>query len=91
MCSFCLQSVQYFFTEFNLEPGGECYDSIKIYDGINSSAPLIGEFCHTTDVTESFKSWGTSIHFQFISDYSNEVGVSTGFRIVWNESKDQKR
>ena len=87
--SFYLQSVQYSFTKFNLE--SFCYDGLYIFDGTDTSAPLIGEFCDTIDLTESWKSCGPSIHFKFISDDMNYYGDSTGFRIVWNEGKDQKR
>ncbi|XP_041477095.1 extracellular serine proteinase-like [Lytechinus variegatus] len=58
------------FNNFELESSSTCsYDSVSIYDGADSSAPLIGEYCGSNSpgtVTSS----GSSLYMKFTSDSS---------------------
>nr|XP_054752684.1 extracellular serine proteinase-like [Lytechinus pictus] len=58
------------FNNFELESSSTCsYDSVFIYDGADSSAPLIGEYCGSNSpgtVTSS----GSSLYMKFTSDSS---------------------
>ncbi|HZK07339.1 MAG TPA: M14 family zinc carboxypeptidase [Bacteroidales bacterium] len=60
------------FLEFSVEPNSSCsYDWLKIYNGISSSAPLIGTYCGTTSpgTIEASNAEG-ALTFVFHSDYS---------------------
>lgn len=54
------------FTEFDLESG---YDFVRIYDGNNVEAPLLGEFSGNA-LPGTLNSTGGSMLVHFISDYS---------------------
>ena len=64
-----------FSTEFN-------YDYVRIYDGADDSAPLIGEFSGSTLPVE-VQSTGQDIFVTFSSDFSN---TSAGFDGYWTSS-----
>ena len=65
------------FTEFSVEYQGNCqYDWLKIYDGPDLNAPLIGIYCGTSSpgMIGSTHSSG-ALTFEFHSDYSvNQAG-----------------
>ena len=60
------------FLEFNVEYDDQCdYDWLKIYDGADITAPLIGTYCGTSSpgiITSSSEEG--SLTFSFHSDYS---------------------
>ncbi|XP_052281589.1 uncharacterized protein LOC127879037 [Dreissena polymorpha] len=59
--------------EMESDKNGAClYDKLQIYDGINSSAPLIVEFCcYPTSARPSFKTTGSNAYLIFKSDATN--------------------
>ncbi|KAI0235182.1 Exoskeleton protein RP43, partial [Lamellibrachia satsuma] len=80
--SACSQRVRLHFYRFNLEFGGPpCpYDWVKIYDGSDATAPLIGTYCGTT-VPGDIVSTGRAVFVSFASDYSV---IRSGFRIRYS-------
>jgi len=67
------------FTSFNVEWHSSCdYDWLKIFDGSNTSSPLIGKYCGTTSPgTVTATNEDGALTFQFHSDNSvNESGWS---------------
>lgn len=65
-------SIQLIFTLFDLESEQNCgYDYLKIYDGINTSAPLLGTWCgnNSPDTVVAYNSTG-ALTFRFHSDPS---------------------
>ncbi|HCN84785.1 MAG TPA: hypothetical protein DIT07_14380 [Sphingobacteriaceae bacterium] len=66
-------SVTLSFVAFDLEqpdPEGTIYDAVEIYDGTNTSAPLLGRYTGNT-LPASVTSTGGSIYVKFYSDISN--------------------
>lgn len=64
--------LQVSFSAFDVEYHSSCnYDWLKIYDGINTSAPLIGNYCGTTNpgLVTANNNFG-ALTFQFKSDGS---------------------
>ena len=58
------------FTAFDIEYDATCtYDGLRIYDGSNTSATLIGTYCGTNS-PGTVTSTGTCLHFVFYSDGS---------------------
>jgi Zn-dependent metalloprotease/PKD repeat protein len=57
------------------------YDYLKIYDGIDTSASLIGKYCNTNTPPTSINSSGGSITIYFHSDQGLNLN---GFQIDWN-------
>ncbi|TYP96513.1 HYR domain-containing protein, partial [Tenacibaculum adriaticum] len=59
------------FTSFDVEGNGAsaCYDELRVYDGANASASLIGVYCNS-NIPSTITSTGTSLHFVFESDGS---------------------
>lgn len=74
-------SVSLTFTQFNTELN---YDTLYIYDGPNSSSPLIGQW-HGTTNPGTVVSTGPSISFRFSSDGNT---VAPGFTAIWTCSVD---
>jgi spore germination protein YaaH len=74
-------SVSLTFTQFSTEVN---YDTLYIYDGPNSSSPLIGQW-HGTSNPGTVVSTGPSISFRFSSDGST---VAPGFTAIWSCSID---
>ena len=64
------------FQDFALEAHSECrYDNLKVYDGGNSTSPLIGTFCGTRSPGR-IVSTGNMLHLVFNTDFS---GSAKGF------------
>jgi len=60
------------FLSFDSEPQGSgCYDYMEVYDGKNTSAPIIGNYC-SSNVPKTIVSTNTdkALTFLFYSDYS---------------------
>lgn len=58
------------FTAFNVEPSSTgCWDKLEVYDGPNTSAPMIGSFCGTTvpaalaELTSTHATGALTFHF----------------------------
>ena len=71
------------FLMFDVEagPGSTCgYDYLEMYDGPNTSAPLVDTYCNNNLPPATYTSTGSAITFVFHSD----GGVQdAGFEIVW--------
>ncbi len=64
------QGIMIDFLEFNVESSGAgCRDELKIYNGINIDAPLMGAFCNS-NIKDRFKSQNNAgaLTFEFTSD-----------------------
>ncbi len=67
------------FLTFNIESHWNCnYDRLLVYNGPNTSSPLLGRFCGTT-IPGPFTSTNGSLTFHFISDI---VNVRAGWSAV---------
>jgi len=74
-CSWLIQpagasAVQLEFTAFSIEPPGtygQVYDAVRVYDGANASAPLLGTFMGT-EIPNTLYSSGPSLFVQFATD-----------------------
>ena len=66
-------SVTFNFNTFDVEPnstdGFTIYDAVEIYDGVNTSAPLLGRF-YGNSLPPSVTSTGGSMYIRFFSDVS---------------------
>ena len=75
------------FQELDIEWESDCdYDSVKLYDGSDSSSPLLGTYCArpSTEITST----GSSLYIVFESDYSVNDGR---FSLSWTfVSKDDQ-
>lgn len=73
------------FVMFDVESGtsgGVCdYDYLEVYDGPNSTFPLIDRYCNTNTPPASLTSTGGSVTFVFSSDASLQ---EPGFEIEWS-------
>jgi Zn-dependent metalloprotease len=75
-------TVTIFVNHFDIEPGddGTCnYDKLYVYDGPNTSSPLLGTYCNTTGMT-GFTSSGGAVTVVFDSDPGLEL---SGFELEW--------
>ncbi len=82
-----LKSVSINFTSFDIESSSSCsYDYLKIYNGPNTSSPLIGTYCGTTSpglITSTHLSG--ALTFEFKSDVSgNGAGWSANISCLTN-------
>jgi Zn-dependent metalloprotease len=73
------------FTMFDVEAGDQggtiCnYDNLKIYNGPNTSSPLIGTYCNNNLPPSTISSSSSSITIWFMSDPGLE---ESGFQIDW--------
>ncbi|KAJ8389047.1 hypothetical protein AAFF_G00124440 [Aldrovandia affinis] len=88
-CSWTIQTtmgntINYTFLAFDLEPGySSCYyDYLKLYNGPNAQAPLIGSFCGNTPPPPNATT-SSSLHMVFRSDSSVSL---TGFQMLWYQN-----
>ncbi|XP_072174323.1 cubilin-like [Diadema setosum] len=66
--------VALYFTHFNVEGATSCvFDSVTVYNGSDSSAPIIGTFCGNTVPPPIFAS-GNELYIRFITDSSITYG-----------------
>lgn len=65
------------FTAFNTEAN---YDFVKVYDGANASAPLVGNFSGSS-IPPPINSTGSSLYITFISD---QFVTGAGFDATYN-------
>ncbi|XP_069007315.1 cubilin [Embiotoca jacksoni] len=89
LCSWTIQAssgnaVNYTFTSFQLEAtSSSCtYDYVKLYNGPNEQAPLIGSFCGSTPPPAN-STTSSALTMVFRSDSS--VSMS-GFQMMWYQS-----
>ena len=65
------------FTEWQVESNGSCtLDGLRIYDGANNSAPLLGTFCNTSPGIITSTNGFNALHFEF---FSNDSVVKSGW------------
>lgn len=81
----CAEKVYLDFIMFDVEQGDQggtiCnYDNVKIYDGPNTSSPIIGTYCNNNLPPSTIASTGSSITILFSSDPGLE---ESGFEIEW--------
>ncbi|MBD3636290.1 MAG: M4 family metallopeptidase [Crocinitomicaceae bacterium] len=72
------------FTFFDVEAGqaGSCnYDYVEVYDGPNTSAPLVDTYCNNNVPTGTISSTGPDITIVFHSDPGVE---DAGYEVQWN-------
>ena len=72
MCFFLLLQILLTFTMFKLEDAngiGVCWDSVEVYDGADTLAPILGTFCGHT-IPEQIHSSGHVLTVVFRSDDS---------------------
>ncbi|KAM6953504.1 cubilin [Aplochiton taeniatus] len=88
-CSWTVQAsmgntVNYTFTAFDLErTSPTCqYDYVKLYDGPNEQAPLIGWFCGNTPPPANTTT-GSALTVVFRSDMSL---ATSGFHVLWDQN-----
>ncbi|KAI0218615.1 Cubilin [Lamellibrachia satsuma] len=73
--------VQVEFLTLSVENHSNCnYDNVKVYDGVDASAPLKGTFCGTTLPRDDINSTTNSMFMAFQSDSSVTKG---GFKIKY--------
>lgn len=76
--------ITFFFEEFKLEKpsedGNTIYDYVEIYDGINSSAPLLGRYTGE-NIPSAVSSTGSSMFILFSSDFSVTSEGFSGYYI----------
>ncbi|KAI0226951.1 Exoskeleton protein RP43, partial [Lamellibrachia satsuma] len=73
--------VRIYFISFNLEYHSSCrWDSVKVYDGSNANARLMGTYCGTKKPAGPMYSSGNSMFVTFTSDRSV---TKPGFRIKY--------
>eukprot|EP00058_Branchiostoma_floridae_P025445 XP_002610935.1 hypothetical protein BRAFLDRAFT_131152 [Branchiostoma floridae] len=74
------------FTAFDLEDGGSScsYDYVAVYDGADTSAPLIGKYCGNT-VPAPIHSHSNVLTVRFVTDRSV---TETGFRLIYTTTDE---
>ncbi|XP_076027535.1 cubilin [Genypterus blacodes] len=87
LCRWTIQAysgntINYTFPSFQLESGSCNYDYIKLYNGANEQAPLIGTFCGYAPPPASTTT-GSALTVVFRSDSSVSL---TGFQMLWYQN-----
>lgn len=87
-CSWTIQgssgnTINYTFPAFQLEATSSCdYDYIKLYNGLNEQAPLIGTFCGYTPPSANST---TSSALTLVFKTDSSVSMS-GFQMMWYQN-----
>lgn len=71
------------FVSFNIEPGNGSlcsFDAIRVYDGSDVNAPLLGAYCNNNMPPASITSTGSSVTIEFTSDAAVNLA---GFEVNW--------
>lgn len=76
-CSWLLQpvgalAVELNVTYYSLEDADNCYDYIRVFDGADATAPVIGTYCNANPPPSSIVSSGPSLYVEFRSDFNVE-------------------
>ncbi|XP_075684851.1 cubilin [Rhinoderma darwinii] len=84
-CNWTIQTttgntISYRFSTFQLEDISCSYDYVKLYDGPNNQARLIGTYCKDQLPPDGATN-GTSLHVVFQTD---SMGTHRGFQLLWN-------
>ncbi|XP_021476232.2 cubilin [Oncorhynchus mykiss] len=88
MCSWTIQAsmgntINYTFMTFDLEGTSVCsFDYVKLYNGPNDQAPLIGSYCGSTPPPANTTT-SSSLHMVFHTDSSIAM---TGFQMLWYQN-----
>lgn len=69
------------FNLFDIEADNCIYDYMSIYDGANTTAPLIGKYCNSSLPPSTITSSGNAITIKFYADAGLEL---SGFDIDWH-------
>ena len=77
MTNAVLQAVGLHFTSFNTESG---YDKVRVYDGINTTAPLLHTFSGTSRPSDVSSS-GNTVFVSFVTDGGL---TKDGFKIAYS-------
>ena len=68
--SIYFQRIKLDFEFFNLEGGSVCqYDNLTIYDGLNTSSPMLSVFCGDV-IPQSLSSSGNVMFLELLTDHS---------------------
>ncbi|XP_053714419.1 cubilin isoform X1 [Synchiropus splendidus] len=87
-CSWTIQAsrgntVNYTFTSFQLEGGFFCsFDYVKLYDGPNTQAPLIGTYCGSSPPPAR----STTSSYLTITFKTDGYGSMPGFQMMWYQN-----
>ncbi|KAF7648099.1 hypothetical protein LDENG_00162070 [Lucifuga dentata] len=87
LCRWTIQAysgntINYTFTAFQLESGSCSYDYVKLYNGPNEQAPLIGKFCGNTPPPPNTTT-GSNLTVEFKTDSSVSMA---GFQMMWYQN-----
>ena len=76
------QLIQFKFLHFDVQSSAHCiwWDSLRIYDGVSSTSPMLGRYCGDSLPPSQISS---SNHL-FIYFYSDNSGSGTGFKLEYN-------
>jgi len=79
-------NVALYFSQFDIESGDQggtiCnYDYLEVYDGTNTSAPLIGKYCNNNPPPASVSSTSGSLFIKFHTDGGLDL---QGFKLDWS-------
>ena len=76
------QLIQFKFLHFDVQSSAHCiwWDSLRIYDGVSSTSPMLGRYCgDSLPPSQISSSNQLFLHFQSSSTYT-----ATGFKLEYN-------
>jgi len=77
----CVQLLTISFNSLDIEDTGNCLaDSLSVYDGADTTSPLLGKFCGD-ELPDDLTSSGHYIYVVFRSNHKRNIG---GFSISWS-------